>query len=81
MNEMGYRNGRWHPIWQFEDWNKWANTDEGKLELKERAEKDRKFMEARRKRIIDTAKQALKKPHFLTEIQRKEYRRVLDENT
>ena len=81
MNKMGYRNGRCHPIWQFEDWNERANTDEGKLELKERAEKDRKFMEARRKRIIDTAKQALKKPHFLTEIQRKEYRRVLDENT
>ena len=72
MNDMGMRNGRWHPRWQYEDWNKWANTDEGKLELREKQEESRKIIEARKKRIIETAKQALKKPHFLTEIQRKE---------
>ena len=81
MNDMGMRNGRWHPKWQYEDWNKWANTDEGKLELREKQEESRKIIEARKKRIIETAREALKKPNFLTEIQRKEYRRVLDENT
>ena len=48
MNDMGMRNGRWHPRRQYEDWNKWANTDEGKLELREKQEECRKIIEARK---------------------------------
>tara|TARA_R100000664_G_C2752726_1_gene140013 strand:- start:1747 stop:1992 length:246 start_codon:yes stop_codon:yes gene_type:complete len=80
MSKMGIKKGRFHPAYFFNDWNAWANTDEGKAELKEKQEKDRKLMEARKIRIKETARAALKDPQFLTTTQRNAYRKVLNED-
>ena len=35
----GYRDGRWHPMWSYEDFKKYAESPEGRSVLKAKAER------------------------------------------
>lgn len=76
MSEFGYRLGRWHPLWHYEDWVKWTKTDEGKEHLENEAAKTKKLLDHRKTRI--NYEEELKRSD-LSPYQRQQYRKLLNE--
>ena len=73
-NKLGYRNGRYHPGWFHQDWIKWSKTEQGKAELKESSDENKRLIKIRNERI-DYEKELARSD--LTTLQRQHYSKKL----
>jgi len=75
---LGYRNNRFNPQWFFKDYQKWAETPDGNLELEQSKKDQSELIQTRKRRKYETAKQALESTNYLSLKQRKQYRKDLE---